>query len=513
MRTGHLATMALVCLVAFAAGSASAQAGQIVVGPTIHGSGSISSGTYVCGPAHGANAVALTCPVLATGTLGSPDTPVVVLLATPAAVPAGQWVFSSWIGCPLEVGNQCVLTYTGTLSSPFSIGAVFVDLVAPTVSAPVADFSTTSERTVDLSWSADEGATFTCSLDFGPLTPCSSPLTVSLLEGVHSLRVQATDTSGNVGAVGAPLSFRVLDTALVSGPADLSNDATPSFAFSTVAGSGFDCSLDGGAFADCGTGGANGVGFTTLAHLGDGAHAFSVRAKSGADFDRIPATRTWTVDTTAPTTAFTTGPSAGSSQSATAATFGFAASEPGVLECSLDAAAFSACASPETLTHLASGPHTFRVRATDRAGNIGAAAARSWNVGSAGTLTASSTKPITKRVRVLLAFAGTAAKDSTWFTKLQVKEVPSGSTVQVTCGGTGCPSGLKGKGYTKKHASGTITLAKFIKKPIKVKTKLTFLVSKPNTISAVKTLELRAGKSPLLTTRCRMPGAKVSVAC
>jgi hypothetical protein len=509
----RLATIAFCCLVAFAAVVPSARAGQIVVGTTVQGSGTIASGSYACGPVRGTNVSSFTCPVYASGTLGAPDTPVVVLVATPYDQPAGQWAFSNWVGCPIVSGNQCVLTYTGTLSTSYSVGAVFVDLVAPTVSAPVAGYSATAERTVDLAWTASEPATFACSLDSAALTPCSSPLTVSLPEGAHSLRVQATDASGNVGAVGPPLAFRIVDTALLSGPADLSNDPMSTFSFSTVAGNGFDCSVDGGAFVDCGTGGASGIGFTTLAHLSDGSHTFSVRAKNGADVDHVPAIRTWTVDTTPPSTTLAAGPLAGTVQTATSSTFEFTASEPGTTECSLDSAPFAACASPETVSRLGTGTHTFRVRAIDRAGNIGAPAARSWSVGSVDTLTGAAVKPITKHVKVILAFAGTAAKASTWFTKLQVKDVPAGSTVQVTCNGSGCPSGLKGKGYTKKKASGTVTLARFIAKPIKVKATLTFLISKPGAISAVKILQLRPAKSPLLTTRCRMPGAKVSVAC
>ena len=67
---------------------------------------------------------------------------------------------------------------------------------------------------------------------------------------------------------------------------------------------------------------------------------------------------------------------------------------------------------------------------------------------------------------VTVAFFATASKKTTKFTTLQVKNVPLGSTVTVTCKGKGCPSGLKGKGFTKKNAFGTVTLAKFIKKAL-----------------------------------------------
>ena len=55
---------------------------------------------------------------------------------------------------------------------------------------------------------------------------------------------------------------------------------------------------------------------------------------------------------------------------------------------------------------------------------------------------------------------------------------------------------------------GTVTLAKFIKKALRVNDTITVVVSKPNAISAVKILKVRASKKPLITTRCQPPGAQ-----
>ena len=91
--------------------------------------------------------------------------------------------------------------------------------------------------------------------------------------------------------------------------------------------------------------------------------------------DPSVASRTWTVDTVAPDTTITSGPS-GVTSSATP-TYTFTASEaPASFQCRVDSAAFAACSSPHTTTPLANGVHTFSVRAVDAAGNADATPAQ-----------------------------------------------------------------------------------------------------------------------------------------
>jgi len=104
--------------------------------------------------------------------------------------------------------------------------------------------------------------------------------------------------------------------------------------------------------------------------------------------------RTWTVDTVAPeTTLASSGPTG--STTATSAEFEFS-SEPGVtFRCQLDSQAVEVgCISPRGFSGLGVGTHTFKVWATDGAGNADPTpATRTWTVTSPDTGTSSGGTP------------------------------------------------------------------------------------------------------------------------
>ena len=158
------------------------------------------------------------------------------------------------------------------------------------------------------------------------------------------------------------------ETTIASGPAGPTNDATPTFAFSSSAsGSTFQCRIDGEAFRACSGPGAKD---TPTSGLADGPHSFEVRAtdKAGGT-DLSPASASFTVDTHVPETTIDSGPSGTTSNASP--TFAFSSDEPKAgLECSLDSGAYGACTSPRALSGLADGAHTFKVRAKDAAGNV-----------------------------------------------------------------------------------------------------------------------------------------------
>ena len=101
-----------------------------------------------------------------------------------------------------------------------------------------------------------------------------------------------------------------------------------------------------------------------------------MRATDPADnVDQSPASRTWTIDTTAPDTippetTILTGPDEDSTINGNDPSFTFSSSEAGsTFECQLDTDDWEPCDSPKDYTDLADGKHKFKVRATDPAGN------------------------------------------------------------------------------------------------------------------------------------------------
>jgi CSLREA domain-containing protein len=179
------------------------------------------------------------------------------------------------------------------------------------------------------------------------------------------------------------------DTTINSAPSNPSNDSSANFSFdgtdilvsngiTDIQSLSFECSLDGAAFTAC-------ASPQSYSGLSDGSHTFRVRAKdSDGAVDPTEASYTWTVDTTSPDTSISAQPSDPSNSSNAGFTFGGNdGSGSGVsgFECSLDNAAFTACASPNNYNGLSDGSHTFKVRAIDAAGNVDATpASYTWTI-------------------------------------------------------------------------------------------------------------------------------------
>jgi|SRR5215211_1019756 len=149
-----------------------------------------------------------------------------------------------------------------------------------------------------------------------------------------------------------------------SGPQDPTptNDSTPTFTFSAPDPlATFECTLDGAAPEPCSSP-------HTTAPLADGLHRLDVRARDAVGTLGDFATRTFTLDTTAPETVLVASPPPETTDRRPSVEF--VSDEPiATFECSLDGGEFSACASPWSPGPLALGPHRAAVRALDLLGN------------------------------------------------------------------------------------------------------------------------------------------------
>jgi hypothetical protein len=245
-----------------------------------------------------------------------------------------------------------------------------VDTIPPDTTILSGPSGPTSDATPTFTYGSTEvPATFKCRLDGGVFVACSSGFPFDTLsDGPHTLEVKALDSALNEDPSPDSTSFTIdtaaPDTTILSGPAGPTSDATPTFTFdSSEPGSSFQCSIDGGAFAPCGS------SFTTAA-LGDGPHSIAVKAiDSALNEDATPATRSFSVDTVAPDTSVSGKRKVTTRKKKARVTWTLTASEPSAFQCSLDGGPFAPCSSPFS-AKLRRGAHTLSVRATDANGNV-----------------------------------------------------------------------------------------------------------------------------------------------
>ena len=277
---------------------------------------------------------------------------------TPAAsLPDGSYSFR--VRAADAVGNQA------SASQAFS-----VDATSPSASIGSGP-GTTNDNTPSFGFAAEAGASLECSVDQGTAAyaPCTSPFTqvAPLTDGRYTFRLRATDAAENETVVTRSFTVDTVPPALSlgSGPAGATNDRTPQFGFAAEARATVECSVDGGTpvYGPCTTATSH-----TATALVDGAYVFHVRARDAAG-NQTSASRAFSVDTVAPTVGVASGPTVTSDSTPS---FGFTVEARATVECSIDQGrpAFAPCTSPfEPAAPLTDGSYTFRVRATDSAGN------------------------------------------------------------------------------------------------------------------------------------------------
>lgn len=198
--------------------------------------------------------------------------------------------------------------------------------------------------------------------------------------------VQGLIANVDDGAPGAPDLVNASDSGS-SATDGITNDTTPTFSGSAPAGAtSVEILVDG---VSAGTAPVVGGTYSfTAAALTNGSHTVQARVASatGAGGFATSGTLTLTVDNVAPT-ATIIAPFPSSPGADTTPTFNFSSNEAtATFECALVPAnpTFTPCTNAKTWDAQLSGTHTFSVRATDRAGNLGANSSRTIVIGSGG---------------------------------------------------------------------------------------------------------------------------------
>ncbi len=320
-------------------------------------------------------------------------------------------------------GNAVTASRTWTVDTTAPVTTLNATPPDPTTS-PAASF----EFALD-----DPDADAECSLDGGEFEPCSSPADyLTLSEGNHTFQVRGVDAVGNIGNTESytwTVDFTASTVTIDSGPPVLTNEDEAEFDFTVDDPSAtVECQLDGGFFSAC-------TSPQAYSDLSDGQHTFTVRATDAAS-NVASDSHTWTIDTAAPATTISDGPAG--ITSATAAEFQFSSVDPTAeFECRLDSSQpqdFSPCDSPKDYTGLSNGSHTFEVRATDEAGNVGGAVSRTWTVDTLAPTASITAKPSanTNETTAQLSFSSTEA-GSTFLCRID----SSSQADYLACGGPG----------------------------------------------------------------------------
>ncbi len=254
-----------------------------------------------------------------------------------------------------------VLPLLSLVACDLSRGPAARDITVAFDSAPEA---VTRETVAVFTFSATEELSFTCQLDGATQMECSSPQSITVVDGEHTFAVRALDLTH---ATGKPTSRTwLVDTVApdltITGPV-ITSDTTPELTISsTTVPVALRCRIDGGAFETCVS--------PFIPELADGPHTLDFEAEDAAT-NIGSATRTITIDSAAPAVTIVA-PLIPARVNTNRPTVAFTTSDATnlVVECAVDAGSFAACTTGfAASTPLADGTHVYHVRATDQALN------------------------------------------------------------------------------------------------------------------------------------------------
>jgi mono/diheme cytochrome c family protein len=207
----------------------------------------------------------------------------------------------------------------------------------------------------------------------------------------------------------APLSFPEL-IVLTSVPADLNSKSLVIQLKANIDSRAqiqkMSCQLDQNPVQDCSS------GQFSLSALTEGDHTVAINLEDNKSQKANEVKVLFKVDTLAPVVTVSQAPQAVSGNGNAAIEFTAVDATSGIkaIQCALDANAFADCTNPVNISGLADGTHTFKIRASDKAGNLSADSVISWTVNSQAPALVLAAKPaaISKSKTASFSFSGTA---------------------------------------------------------------------------------------------------------
>jgi hypothetical protein len=282
---------------------------------------------------------------------------------------------------PLSETTHTLVVAAYDLAGNFSTASTtwVVDHTAPNVPVVAGPASPTKNTGATINFSADPTATLTCALDAVVQSTCASPVVIAgpLAEGAHEFTVTAKDLAGNTSVGKADWVVDLTPPAapaIVSGPADPTNDTSPDITFSDsdLSAATFSCTVTNVTTATVveGPEACSSPYSPTAATLDGDRYSVAITAADQAGNVSAPVSDAWTVDLTAAPPAFVSAPA--SPSNVTQPSFSFTATDPSTVKftCTLDGVVTDPCSGVPNGTFtpsspLADGSHTFSVTAFD----------------------------------------------------------------------------------------------------------------------------------------------------
>lgn len=329
----------------------------------------------------------------------APGAPTIGSPASPSRVVNPTWTIDAEAGatteCRLDDGawSPCAGSFTTTFDSgsdgvhvltvrafdaagnrgPEATASYTLDTTAP--DAPVittAPADPSDSPTPTWTFTIESGSAASCSVDGGTWNPCASPLVVDLVgatDGQHTLGVRATDAQDNTGPV--TTSAFTLDRAgpgaptITDAPSSPGSAPTVTWTFTAPADTTTTCRIDAGIAQPC-------DGSITTTFLTDGSHGLAIVARDPAGNRSAAATATYILDRLAPQIPTIIDAPATPAR-LTTPRWSFTLESHSMGECSLDRMPWVTCTTSFSadLSTADDGPHSFAVRSTDAAGNVG----------------------------------------------------------------------------------------------------------------------------------------------